>query len=242
MLGSPDSGTSVDSVMEGAASSSMPPARSWDSISGSPPSWLLANTVTASRPAERSLASLAASTRRIVKGCVSGVLTPSLNSNSAAALAGLVRIAAAHTTEAEPSSARRVIFFIFVASQTLDCARAAVSAEPGGLASHTAKPGAGPFETILRNPRNLAETVWVYACYLTEGASKTPWEAQMNHSIHSADRATHLKIVVVALVAGIAVVAFGAATRNNVDYSQTARVIKADKPVMVTTSDTMAVR
>jgi hypothetical protein len=63
----------------------------------------------------------------------------------------------------------------------------------------------------------------------------------MNHSIHSADRATHLKIVV-ALVAGIAVAAFGVATRNNVDYSQTARVIKADKPVMVTTSETTAVR
>ena len=31
----------------------------------------------------------------------------------------------------------------------------------------------------------------------------------MNHSIHSADRATHLKIVVVALVAGIAVAGFG---------------------------------
>ena len=30
----------------------------------------------------------------------------------------------------------------------------------------------------------------------------------MNHSIHSADRSTHLKIVVVALVAGIAVAAF----------------------------------
>ena len=30
----------------------------------------------------------------------------------------------------------------------------------------------------------------------------------MNHSIHSADRATHLKIVVVALVAGIAVAGF----------------------------------
>ena len=29
----------------------------------------------------------------------------------------------------------------------------------------------------------------------------------MNHSIHSADRSTHLKIVVVALVAGIAVAA-----------------------------------
>ena len=64
----------------------------------------------------------------------------------------------------------------------------------------------------------------------------------MNHSIHSADRATHLKIVVVALVAGIAVAAFGIATRNNVDYSQTARVIKADKPVMLTTSDTTTVR
>ena len=38
----------------------------------------------------------------------------------------------------------------------------------------------------------------------------------MNHSIHSADRATHLKIVVVALVAGIAVAGFGIAARTNV--------------------------
>ena len=67
----------------------------------------------------------------------------------------------------------------------------------------------------------------------------------MNHSIHSADRATHLKIVVVALVAGIAVAAFGITARSNVDYSQTAQivhVIKAGKPVMVTSSDTSAVR
>ncbi len=64
----------------------------------------------------------------------------------------------------------------------------------------------------------------------------------MNHSIHSADRATHLKIVVVALVAGIAVTAFGIATRTNVDYSQTARVIKAGKPVVITSSDTSTVR
>jgi hypothetical protein len=64
----------------------------------------------------------------------------------------------------------------------------------------------------------------------------------MNHSIHSADRATHLKIVVVALVAGIAVSAIGIATRSNVDYSQTARVMKAGKPVMVTSSDVTAVR
>jgi hypothetical protein len=64
----------------------------------------------------------------------------------------------------------------------------------------------------------------------------------MNHSIHSADRATHLKIVVVALVAGIAVAAFGITARSNVDYSQTAHVIKAGKPVMVTSSDTSTVR
>ncbi len=64
----------------------------------------------------------------------------------------------------------------------------------------------------------------------------------MNHSIHSADRATHLKIVVAALVAGIAVAAFGIATRNNVDYTQTAHVIKAGKPVVVTNSDATMVR
>ena len=41
----------------------------------------------------------------------------------------------------------------------------------------------------------------------------------MNHSIHSADRSTHLKIVVVALVAGIAVAAFGIAQAT--DYART---------------------
>lgn len=64
----------------------------------------------------------------------------------------------------------------------------------------------------------------------------------MNHSIHSADRATHMKIVVMALVAGIAVAAFGIAARSNVDYSQTAHVIKAGKPVVVTSSETSVVR
>jgi hypothetical protein len=64
----------------------------------------------------------------------------------------------------------------------------------------------------------------------------------MNHSILSADRATHLKIVVVALVAGIAVAAFGIAARTNVDYSQTAHVIKAGKPVVLTSSDRSIVR
>ncbi len=64
----------------------------------------------------------------------------------------------------------------------------------------------------------------------------------MNHSIHSADRSTHLKIVVVALVAGIAVAAFGISARTSSDYSQTAHVIKAGKPVVLTSSDTMLVR
>ena len=64
----------------------------------------------------------------------------------------------------------------------------------------------------------------------------------MNHSIHSADRATHMKIVVVALIAGIAVAAFGITARSNVDYSQTAHVVKAGKPVVLTSSDNSAVR
>src|SRR5258705_9756542 len=97
MLGRPDVGTRIDSVRLGTASSSMPPERTCDSISGSPPSWLLENTVTLSRPDDCAPIALAASVRRIVSGWVSGVLTPSLKSNSAAeaALAGWPRIAVA---------------------------------------------------------------------------------------------------------------------------------------------------
>jgi hypothetical protein len=64
----------------------------------------------------------------------------------------------------------------------------------------------------------------------------------MNHSIHSADRATHLKIVVMALVAGIAVAGVAISARTNTNYSQTAQVIKAGKPVVLTSSDTSIVR
>jgi hypothetical protein len=65
----------------------------------------------------------------------------------------------------------------------------------------------------------------------------------MNHSIHSADRATHLKIVIVALVAGIAVAGFGISARtNSSDYTQTAHVVKAGKLTTVTSSDTSVVR
>jgi hypothetical protein len=69
-------------------------------------------------------------------------------------------------------------------------------------------------------------------------------EAGMNHSIYSADRTTHLKVVVLALVAGIAVAGFGISARTFSDDSsaQTVRVVKAGKPVVVTSSDAMVVR
>ncbi len=66
----------------------------------------------------------------------------------------------------------------------------------------------------------------------------------MNHSIYSADRTTHLKIVVVALVAGILVAGFSISARTTSDegLTQTARVMKAGKPVAITSSTSSVVR
>ena len=66
----------------------------------------------------------------------------------------------------------------------------------------------------------------------------------MNHSIYSADRMTHLKVVVVALIAGIFVAGVGISSRMNSDqgYTQTARTIKAGAPVTTATSTTSMVR
>lgn len=67
----------------------------------------------------------------------------------------------------------------------------------------------------------------------------------MNHSIYSADKTTHLKIVVVALMAGILVAGFGISTRSSSSdegLTQTARVMKAGKPVVVTSSGNSLVR
>ena len=64
----------------------------------------------------------------------------------------------------------------------------------------------------------------------------------MNHSIHSADRATHLKIVAMALVAGIAVSVFGLATRSHVGDTQTAGVVKASQSMVLTSTDNVTIR
>jgi hypothetical protein len=66
----------------------------------------------------------------------------------------------------------------------------------------------------------------------------------MNHSIYSADRTTHLKIVVIALVVAIAGVGFALSSRSNSDAgsTQTAGVVKAGKPILTTNSGTLVVR
>ena len=68
----------------------------------------------------------------------------------------------------------------------------------------------------------------------------------MNHSIYSADRTTHLKIVVVALVAGILVAGFSISARSVSDegLTQTAStpVMKAGKPITITSSGSSVVR
>ena len=70
----------------------------------------------------------------------------------------------------------------------------------------------------------------------------------MTHSLIGADRNTHLKIVIVALVGAIAVVTVGIAARVTDTGSMTAQmktdgpVLKAGKPATFTTSETSAVR
>jgi len=65
----------------------------------------------------------------------------------------------------------------------------------------------------------------------------------MNHSIYSADRTTHVKIVVVAMVVGL-IAALSISARLNADdgYAQSARVIKAGAPVTMSSSNSSMVR
>ncbi len=73
-------------------------------------------------------------------------------------------------------------------------------------------------------------------------------EAGMNHSFYSADRTTHLKIVIVALVAAIGVAGLGISAHlaNDDGLTQTARasgpVLKASKTMMISSSETQVIR
>jgi hypothetical protein len=89
----------------------------------------------------------------------------------------------------------------------------------------------------------IDETMWkqMERTYGTNQTAPRRREAFMNHSIHSADRATHLKIVVMALVAGVAVASVAISARTGND-SQTARIVKAGKPVVLTSSDALVIR
>ena len=66
----------------------------------------------------------------------------------------------------------------------------------------------------------------------------------MNHSIYSADRTTHLKIVIVALTAGFAIAGLGLWSRANPDAAstETAGVVKAGKLTVMTSSDALVTR
>lgn len=55
----------------------------------------------------------------------------------------------------------------------------------------------------------------------------------MNHSIRSADRNTHLKIVVIALIGAVAMTALAICSRA-VSPESTAGVVKAGQPVTMT--------
>jgi hypothetical protein len=68
-----------------------------------------------------------------------------------------------------------------------------------------------------------------------------------NYSLRSADRLTHVRIVVMSLIAGIVVVAVGIAARPTVpdmsaQLEHRAPVLKAGQPVVVTGSTATVVR
>jgi hypothetical protein len=56
----------------------------------------------------------------------------------------------------------------------------------------------------------------------------------MNHSLYSADRSTHLKIVVVGVLCAIVVMAVGSFARVNTMDLSTAQIVKVGQPTTVT--------
>ena len=63
-----------------------------------------------------------------------------------------------------------------------------------------------------------------------------------NSSMITADRATHLKIVVVALLASVTVMVVGIAARPQIDASATAQVVKPAKPMLAIGSEANTIR
>jgi len=63
-----------------------------------------------------------------------------------------------------------------------------------------------------------------------------------NPSLFTADRATHLKIVAVALLASVTVMIVGIAARPQLDQSATAQVVKPTKPMLATGTDLNTIR
>ena len=68
-----------------------------------------------------------------------------------------------------------------------------------------------------------------------------------NYTMNTADRLTHIKIVVVSLIAGIAVVCVGVAARPELPDMSTrlearAPVLKPGKPVVWTRADQVTIR
>ena len=70
----------------------------------------------------------------------------------------------------------------------------------------------------------------------------------MNHSLVTADRTTHLKIVAVSLVAAIAVIMVGVTARvtdtsgATAKYEAGAPVLKAGKPAVITAREASTIR
>ena len=68
----------------------------------------------------------------------------------------------------------------------------------------------------------------------------------MNYSIYSANRDTHLKIVLVSLIASIIIVGMGIAAgpqlHNTSQLEATAHVLKAGKPINWTNSESTVTR
>jgi hypothetical protein len=67
-------------------------------------------------------------------------------------------------------------------------------------------------------------------------------ESAMSHSLIEANRTTHLKIVCVALVGAIAVVAVGITARVTDNATAQVQVVKAGQPATFTARDSATIR